>query len=263
MTTSLRQLALQALLLTSPSQKCAAVAALVPEAAPVGEQERLEEPAALPGRPALPALLPPREVKQPSIRTPQGHAAIIHALTHIEFNAINLALDAAWRFSDMPANYYLQWLLVAREEAQHFQLLVAHLKGLGHAYGDFPAHNSLWDMVERTKHDVLARMALVPRTMEARGLDASPLMKEKLLGIGDHSGAAIIDIILRDEIGHVAIGNQWFRFLCVQRNCDPLVVYPELARLHSAPNLRPPHNIAARLQAGFVEEEIQALITSR
>jgi uncharacterized ferritin-like protein (DUF455 family) len=260
---SLRWRALQALLLPNPVQKCSAVAQLLPGSAPLGDSECLVEPSGLPGRPAFPVLLAPRDVKQPSIRTVQGHAAILHALTHIEFNAINLALDAAWRFAHMPSGYYEQWLLVAREEAQHFQLLCAHLATLGYAYGDFPAHNSLWDMVERTKHDVLARMALVPRTMEARGLDASPLMMEKLSGIGDAAGVRIIEIILRDEIGHVAIGNYWFRWLCNQRQLDPLVEYPRLAKEHGAPHLRPPHNLTARRQAGFVEEELAALVTIR
>ncbi len=257
---SLRQLALQALLLQNPSEKCAAIASVVPRAIPIGEQDSLTASGPLPGRPLLPTLLPPREVKQPSIRSPKGLPAIVHALTHIEFNAINLALDAVWRFPGMPADYYWQWWQVAFEESLHFQLLSAHLLSLGHQYGDFAAHNSLWDMVERTQHDILARMALVPRTMEARGLDACPLMKEKLLGIGDLAGAAIIDIILRDEIGHVAIGNHWYRCLCIQRNLDPLEEYPRLAMQHSAPNLRPPHNLDARRKAGFVEAELAALL---
>jgi uncharacterized ferritin-like protein (DUF455 family) len=260
---SLRQLALQALLLQSPPEKCAALARVALHSIAVGEQEALQCNVALPGRPALPILMPPRDVKQPSIRTAQGHAAIIHALTHIEFNAINLALDAVWRFPGMPPDYYWQWWKVAQEESVHFQLLSAHLHTLGRAYGSFPAHNSLWDMVERTRDDILARMALVPRTMEARGLDACPLMKEKLLGIADTAGAAIIDIILRDEIGHVGIGNHWYRWLCAQRYLDPLAEYPRLAQLHSAPNLRPPHNIDARRMAGFAEEEIAALQASK
>ncbi|MGT2491141.1 ferritin-like domain-containing protein [Cupriavidus basilensis] len=149
----------------------------------------------------------------PSIRR-AGRAALIHALAHIEFNAINLALDAIWRFDAMPVAFYLDRLRVADEEALHFRLLAQHLVTLDARYGDFPAHNSLWEMADKTAGDVLARMALVPRTLEARGLDASPPVRAKLAAAGDHEAATIIDIILRDEVGHVAIGNRWYRWLC-------------------------------------------------
>lgn len=184
---------------------------------------------------------------------------MIHALTHIEFNAINLALDALWRFPDMPAAYYEDWLRVAAEEALHFSLLAAHLETLGHAYGDFPAHNSLWDMAEKTGGDVLARIALVPRTMEARGLDASPPVRAKLAQAGDQRAAEILDIILRDEIGHVAIGNRWFLWLCRRDGLDPLHAYARLAQQYKAPPLRGPFNLEARRAAGFTEAELAAL----
>jgi uncharacterized ferritin-like protein (DUF455 family) len=215
--------------------------------------------AALPGRPAHPLLVAPRDVERRSMRTVDGRAAMIHALAHIEFNAINLALDAIWRFPDMPLAYYADWLNVAAEEALHFSLLCAHLHTLGFAYGDFNAHNSLWDMVEKTTGDVLARMALVPRTMEARGLDASPQMRAKLAQAGDPQAAAILDIILRDEIGHVAVGNHWFNWLCVQRGLAPLATYAALALQYKAPQLRGPFNLTARRAAGFTEPELAAL----
>ena len=213
----------------------------------------------LPGRPARPVMVSPREVERRSMRTVDGRAAMIHALAHIEFNAINLALDAIWRFSDMPEAYYVDWLKVAAEEALHFSLLREHMASLGFAYGDFNGHNSLWDMVEKTTDDVLARMALVPRTMEARGLDASPQMRAKLAQAGDPQAAAILDIILRDEIGHVAVGNHWFNWLCVQRGLEPLATYAALARQYKAPTPRGPFNLDARRAAGFTEQELVAL----
>ena len=149
----------------------------------------LAEPHPIPGRPDSPQLVPPLSVKRRSMVTAQGRAAMIHALTHIEFNAINLALDAIWRFAGMPRDYYADWLQVAAEEALHFSLLAGHLQNLGYAYGDFPAHSSLWEMADKTRFDVLARMALVPRTMEARGLDAVPAVRAKLVQAGDSAAA--------------------------------------------------------------------------
>ena len=213
----------------------------------------------IPGKPQRPELVPPLDVKRRAMNTVEGRAALIHALTHIEFNAINLALDAIWRFSDMPEKYYTDWLQVAQEEAYHFTLLSTHLVTLGFSYGDFPAHNSLWEMVERTQGDVIARMALVPRTMEARGLDATPAIRAKLAQAGDQAAAGILDIILRDEIGHVAIGNHWFAHLCDERKLDPISCYADLARQFKAPKMRGPFNLDARRAAGFSEEELAAL----
>jgi len=183
----------------------------------------------------------------------------LHALTHIELNAIDLALDISFRFHGMPDEFYLDWLNVAKEEALHFTLLRDHLVSLGYEYGCFTAHNSLWEMAERTKDDLLARISLVPRTMEARGLDASPPIKAKLLSIGDQRGADILDIILRDEVGHVLVGNKWYRYLCEQRGLDPVSTYNELAVKHSAPRPRGPFNLEARRAAGFTEAELNAL----
>ena len=193
--------------------------------------------------------------------TVEGRAALIHALAHIELNAIDLALDLCWRFGNMPVEFYKQWMGVAKEEALHFELLRDHLRSLGFAYGDFPAHNALWEMAERTKHDLLARVALVPRTLEARGLDASPPMKAKIVGAGDHRAGEILDIILRDEIGHVAIGNHWYKALCRERGLDPISTYSELVVKYRAPRLRGPFNMDARRAAGFDEAELQNLLT--
>jgi uncharacterized ferritin-like protein (DUF455 family) len=213
----------------------------------------------LPGRPARPLLVARPRSRQRSLLSLAGRGALLHSLVHIEFNAINLSLDACWRFAGMPEQYYRDWLNVAAEEAYHFTLLSDHLKTLGYAYGDFPAHNGLWDTVEKTKGDVLARMALVPRTLEARGLDASPPMRAKLAQAGDHAAAAIIDIILRDEIGHVAIGNHWYRWLCEERQLDYRSTYASLAIEYGAPKLHGPFNFDARRAAGFDEDELAAL----
>ena len=197
--------------------------------------------------------------------TSEGLAAQIHAITHIEFNAINLALDAVWRFPDMPPAFYRDWLRVADEEATHFNLLHSHLNSLGHRYGDFPAHDGLWEMCVKTQYDVTARMALVPRTLEARGLDATPLIQTRLRKVGTPAAqraVEILDVILRDEIGHVRIGNQWFGWLCAQKELDPLTHYRQLARLHAAPRLRPPFNEAARRAAGFSQAEVDELFTA-
>lgn len=260
MTSCLRTLALQALTLSDPQQKCQQVALLWQAKHQADPSITLSAPAqSIPGRPEKPALVPPKQLQRRAMNTAEGRAALIHALAHIEFNAINLALDAVWRFADMPAGYYLDWLQVAKEEAYHFSLLRAHLQTLGFDYGDFDGHNSLWEMVEKTQSDVLARMALVPCTMEARGLDATPPLKQKLSQAGDHAAAAILDIILRDEIGHVAIGNRWFQYLCDQRGLDIVETFETLRQQYQAPKLRPPFNMEARKQAGFSAIELAYL----
>ncbi|MEY8688286.1 MAG: ferritin-like domain-containing protein [Leptothrix sp. (in: b-proteobacteria)] len=256
---TLRQQALAALCLNDPAAKVAATYALWAQAQ-AGLQpdpaEGLAEPADLPGRPARPQLVSPKHVAQRSPVTLAGRAALLHAIAHIEFNAINLALDAVWRFGGLPIDYYTDWLRVAAEEALHHTLLVEHLASLGHAYGDFDAHDGLWTMTLRTRGDFVARMALVPRTLEARGLDATPPMQAKLRRAGDLRAVEILDVILRDEIGHVAIGNRWYAWACAREGLDPLAHYPVLVRQYSAPPLRPPLNRAARLAAGFSEAEL-------
>jgi len=222
----------------------------------------------LPGRPARPPLIDPGAVPLRSPFTPEGHAALIHAICHIEFNAINLALDAVWRFAGMPQAFYRDWLRVAAEEAEHFTLLREHLRGLPGPqgqrwdYGDFEAHDGLWTMCEKTAGDIVARMALVPRTLEARGLDATPLIQAKLRRADTtaaRDACAILDIILRDEVGHVAIGNRWYRWLCERAGLDPVSHYRHLARTYQAPRLKPPFNTEARQRAGFTAEELAFL----
>lgn len=213
----------------------------------------------LPGRPAKPDLVAPKLVPKRKMDTIGGRAILWHSLAHIEFNAMNLALDAIWRFSNMPKPYYEDWLRVAKEESYHFSLINAHLQSFGFSYGDFPAHNSLWEMVERTTDSVIARMALVPRTMEARGLDAVPEIRDRFKQIADERAVEILEIILHDEIGHVLIGNRWFNFLCANENLSPIATYRELAEKYRAPTLRGPFNFEAREQAGFTSEELELL----
>ena len=257
--TSLRSQALQLLMLCNTQDKARAVRALDAARCVVDAAACLAPPEGLPGRPDLPELVQPSALKHRAVGTLEGRASLIHALAHIEANAINLALDAVWRFADMPEAFYRDWWQVAAEEALHFQLLEDHLHTLGHAYGDFPAHDGLWDMAARTRADLLARLALVPRTLEARGLDATPAIQKKLVSVGDKAGAAILDIILRDEIGHVATGNRWYTAVCRQRGLNPVATYAELALKHAAPVLKGPFNLAARRAAGFTEAELAAL----
>ena len=258
----LRQRALQGLQLTDPEEKSALAVDLHAQAATllIAPDARLQSAAPLPGHPERPPLLPHTAVARRSPATREGRAALIHAIAHIEFNAINLALDAIWRFADMPRQFYLDWLQVAAEEARHFRLLRDHLRAhLGHDYGDFPAHQGLWAMCEKTAHDIVARMALVPRTLEARGLDATPLIQHKLRSVGTPDALAAVDIldtILREEIGHVAIGNHWFGWLCARRGLEPLAHYAWLAQHYEAPRPKPPINAEARRAAGFSQAEL-------
>lgn len=251
-----RTAAFAALVETDPVEKVRLTRAALAAPDLTGNERVLA--AAAPGRPPRPELVHPARVPQRGLGTAAGRAALIHAITHIEFNAINIALDALCRFGGMPAAYYSDWMKVACEEALHFSLLATHLQSLGHAYGDFSAHNGLWEMADLTQDDVLARMALVPRILEARGLDVTPAIRAKLAHQGDSAAAGILDIILADEVGHVAIGNQWFRWLCDQRGVDPLAVFGQLMIKHRAPRIRPPFNRAARLAGGFTVAELDA-----
>ena len=262
----LRQWALQALCTPDPEEKAAAALALAQLAASLAIAPVAPVPtAAVPGRPARPELIHPSQVPRRSPFKPEGLAALLHAIAHIEFNAINLALDAAWRFDGMPREFHLDWLRVAGEEAYHFSLLREHLQSLGTHYGDLPAHDNLWAMCEKTRSDVVARMALVPRTLEARGLDATPQIQQKLRQVktpAAERAVDILDIILRDEIGHVAIGNHWYRWLCQRDGLDPVAHYRTLAQRYDAPRIHPPFNEQARKLAGFSDEELAALLTT-
>ncbi len=257
----LRAAALEALSIADPERKAAATRALFEQQAQVtlDTQAALQPRGVLPGRPAQPVLVEPKDVPRRTPFTREGRAALLHAVAHIEFNAINLALDAIWRFPGLPERYYLDWLTVAAEEALHFTLLSEHLATLGCCYGDHAAHDGLWTMCERTAHDATARMALVPRTLEARGLDATPPMQKQLAQADDAAAVAILGVILRDEVGHVAIGNHWYRWLCTRDGLDPLAHYAVLALRHGAPVPKGPFNLDARRAAGFTADELALL----
>jgi uncharacterized ferritin-like protein (DUF455 family) len=257
----LRRAALGLLLLDDVPAQAVAVRSLHArvDGLTIDAQAALDEPPGIPGRPARPRLVAPARLPRRAMHTREGRAALLHAVAHIEANAIRLALDACWRFGSMPQDYYRDWLRVAAEEALHFELLAGHLATLGCSYGDFDAHDGLWTMVEKTRHDPLARMALVPRTLEARGLDATPPMQDKLRQAGDTRAVAILDVLLRDEVGHVAVGNRWYRWLCERDGVDALSHYAVLAERHGAPRARPPFNLDARRRAGFSDAELRAL----
>ncbi len=222
----------------------------LPEAAPP------PEPIGEPGRPARPRLVPPRAVPRRNIGTPEGFAAFLHALAHIEFNAINLAWDAVYRFRGLPRDYYGDWVRIAKEEAVHFQLLADHLAQLGFPYGHFDAHDGLWQAALETAEDPLLRMAIVPRGLEARGLDAGPRLLEKIRRHGDARALAIMQRIIAEEEGHVAAGSRWFRYLCRQRGLDPERTFREIHERRRGGRPKGPFNLAARRRAGFAETEL-------
>lgn len=218
-------------------------------------------PIAMPGRPARPRLVHPRELPRRGFGSDAGRAAFVHAVAHIEFNAIDLAWDAVYRFRGMPDGFYADWVGVAADEARHFAMLQARLADFGHAYGDFDAHNGLWEMTEKTAQDVLERMALVPRVLEARGLDVTPGMIGKLRTLGDVATVAILEVILHEEVAHVAAGSRWFHWCCAQRGItDPQARFKQLLAIHARDVLHGPFNLEARRAAGFSDEELQGLL---
>ncbi len=216
-------------------------------------------PIAMPGRPSRPRLVHPRELPRRGFGSEEGRAAFIHAVAHIEFNAIDLAWDAVYRFRGMPAAYYADWVGVAADEARHFALLRARLREHGRDYGDFDAHNGLWEMAEKTAHDGLARMALVPRVLEARGLDVTPGMIVKLRQLGDTATAEILEVILREEVAHVAAGSRWYRWHCARAGIDPAARFRALLGEFAGGVLHGPFNVDARLAAGFDADELAGL----
>jgi uncharacterized ferritin-like protein (DUF455 family) len=242
--------------------KTSAVAALV-RAWDAGELDCRSAEAPLvpvdaPGRPVAPELVAPRQLRARRLGSLAGRVAAVHAVTHIEANAVNLALDAVHRFEGLPPGYYGDWLSVAGDEARHFALLRARLRELGADYGDLPAHDNLWTMAVRTADDPLRRMALVPRVLEARGLDVSPAMIERFRAAGDERTAAILEVILREEVRHVAIGSRWFRWLCAARHLDPERTFTDVLA-GAGVMVMPPLNEAARRAAGFSAAEIASL----
>ncbi|WP_438971174.1 ferritin-like domain-containing protein [Methylophaga sp.] len=258
---SIREEALACLLIADPWQKAQATQALHNAAKTQGislSRQQLDVPD-VPGRPERPQLVSPRDLPRRRNNQQTGHATLIHAICHIEFNAINLGLDALARFADMPEAYYHDWLQVAYEESTHFEMLDTHLKTMGFSYGDFPAHDGMWEMAQKTHHDPLTRMALVPRVLEARGLDVTPSMMNKLRKSGDFRAVEILELILREEVGHVKVGTDWFNFLCKQRDRDPFTTFKELLETYFNGEIRGPFHTEARLEAGFTNDEMTLL----
>ncbi|WP_370300137.1 ferritin-like domain-containing protein [Abyssibacter sp.] len=246
---------LAAYLASAPADKCRLVLAL--QTAGVDDVQTTMP--AQPGRPAAPQLLHPSKVRKRKLGSAAGRAALVHAVAHIEFNAINLALDAVLRFAGMPAEYYDDWLSVAQDEARHFMRLAGRLAELGIAYGDLPAHNGLWEMAEKTAGDAMHRMALVPRVREARGLEVTPGMIERLLDAGDDATVEHLRVILAEEERHVEIGSRWFRYLCDRQGVDAAATFPRLLDHYGVAAARGPINRPARLRAGFTDQELDAI----
>jgi len=263
---SLYKRVLDALQAPEPEQKCALTSSLYQDWCAGGMSREADDEVVrieAPGRPERPELVSPHKVPHRKLSSNEGRAALIHAITHIEFNAINLGLDAVYRFREMPDDFVKDWLQVASEEAYHFGLLRDRLKSLGYDYGDFLAHNGLWEMAVKTDFDPMVRMALVPRVLEARGLDVTPGMMDKLAQGGDSGTVECLEIILRDEIGHVAIGSRWFQYLCDQRGLDSSEVFRDLITEYMQGGLRGPFHTEARLEAGFTQEELDGLEAMR
>jgi len=263
--TSLREACYLALMENDPVVKCRQVAELSKKQ----QQQSFEQPSLTPaklndvltpGRPQTPELVAPKFVKKRGITSQLGRNHLMHALAHIEFNAINLALDAIYRFSDQPNDFYLDWLKVAADEARHFLLVCDYLKQHNTVYGDFPAHDGLWDMCRRTANDIVDRMALVPRVLEARGLDVSPSLIEKLKKQQDHAAVDVVNTIYHDEIEHVRIGSKWFHYQCEKRQLDPQQTFFNCIEKHMHGDLRGPFNLPARKRAGFSANELENII---
>ena len=248
--------------LSDPRQKVAATAQLAQDFA-AGilclDSDAAPLPMGAPGRPPRPRLVAPRQLPQRGLGSAEGRIGLIHAVAHIEFNAINLALDAVYRFRGMPPEYYRDWIGVAADEGRHFSLLEARLGELGAAYGDLDAHDGLWEMAVKTSESCLARMALVPRVLEARGLDVTPGMIARVQGVGDQATAMILELILREEVAHVAAGSRWFAWCCARAGCDAEATFAALVAQHVRGAIKGPFNVAARIAAGFSEAELKRL----
>lgn len=246
--------------LCDPDEKCAATFELAANASNYAKtHDDPVEAIGLPGLPRQVVLVAPRKLKRRSINTQSGRNVLMHSIAHIEFNAINLALDAAYRFRNLPDRFYRDWINIAADEARHFQLVREYLRANECDYGHYPAHNGLWEMAVQTAHDVVARMALVPRVLEARGLDVTPAMIDRLARVGDQAAIEVLEVIYQDEISHVKHGSHWFFHVCRERNLEPGETFLRMVDTHLHGQLRGPFNLGARLQAGFSELEMAQL----
>jgi uncharacterized ferritin-like protein (DUF455 family) len=221
-------------------------------------QQEVIDSIAIPGRPIRPILVAPQQVTRRKIGTPEGYASLFHALAHIEYNAINLAIDTCYRFQNMPQQYYLDWLTVAVEEVCHFELLSYYLNQLGYSYGDFTAHNELWLLAHKTEYDILARIGLVHKVLEARGIDSVPSLLQKI-SANQILAHKILNIIYHDEIKHAQFGNYWFDYICQQRNINPSTTFYNLLQQFAIPKINGYVDIPGRIKAGFTSDEIKHL----
>jgi len=257
--------AIEALRQTDPVEKCDLITALQTGLESSGDITSLIDNTAsidIPGVPDKPDLVHPRELSRRGSGTAAGRLALLHAIAHIEFNAMNLALDAVIRFKGLPAEYYRDWVLVAADEARHYHLLASRLADFDAKYGDYPAHQGLWDMALRTAHDPLDRMAMVPRILEARGLDVTPAMIKQFDAAQDTRTAEILRQILREEVAHVKAGSRWFRYLCERRGVDSESTWFERVDYYLKGDVRCPVNIEDRSRAGFAHSELEWLKTT-
>jgi len=210
--------------------------------------------------PDKPELLAPRNMPKRKLRKAEGAVAFFHAIAHIEFVAIYLAWDILYRFRGLPDQFYQDWLCIADEEAQHFELIRKHLNSMGSDYGDLPAHSGLWDYAGNTADHLLARLALIPRCMEARGLDVTPALIDKFSALGDEAGVALLTRILTDEVGHVERGSYWFKTICEQQGFEPDAKYRELIEeYYLGGKPKGPFNREMRIIAGFSNDELDWL----
>jgi uncharacterized ferritin-like protein (DUF455 family) len=218
-----------------------------------------------PARPPCPELLPAaRMPKRGKAGSERNRIAMLHALAHIEFGAIDLAFDMAGRFGGLfPSEFIDDWFAVGADEAMHFALLDRRLRALGSSYGALPAHDGLWEAAEKTSGDVLARLAVVPMALEARGLDVTPATLERFRAAGDERSAAILHRIYRDEIRHVAVGTNWFRSACESRNLAAVAEWKRLICEQFRGVIRPPFNGSARDEAGLSRDFSEGLDAER
>ncbi|MDQ0320452.1 uncharacterized ferritin-like protein (DUF455 family) [Pararhizobium capsulatum DSM 1112] len=217
-----------------------------------------------PGRPARPELIAPTKMVRRTLHSTRGRVALLHAIAHIELNAIDLALDIVARFAGekVPNSFFDGWMRVAFEEAKHFRLVRDRLRQLGADYGDMPAHDGLWQAAHDTRNDLTARLAVVPLILEARGLDVTPALQAKMREAGDMESAAVLDIIYEDEKGHVAVGAKWFRFLCARQKKDPAATFQALVRANFRGPLKAPFNDVARAEAGLTPSFYRSMTAS-
>ena len=260
MDTTLGDLAVAVLTTADPTAKATAAHRLAADWQDAELSADDVNPPSRPARPARPHLARPKDMpKRRALTTVRGRVALLHALAHIELNAIDLACDIIARFPGQPRAFYGDWVAVADDEARHFQLLRQRLNDLDADYGDLPAHDGLWQAAEDTADDLLARLAVVPLVLEARGLDVTPAMITRLEDAGDRTSAEILRVIYRDEIVHVAAGSRWFKAECAKRDLEPVAAWRNIVGVRFKGVLKPPFNDEARLAAGMAADYYKSM----